>query len=128
MVNKSNAMVTTPGSITTGEGVPGVFWKGKSTISQDFLIPFHNVKQHSWRAVENTRQHRYSVGLGSANGISDVTWARIQDPRTGFPLGKDLGFISLAGNVSIAVNSILEKVETTQRLFIPTASHGTGQE
>ena len=121
-------MVAKPGSITTGEGVPGIYWKGKSVGSQDFLKPFYNVKQYSRRAIENAGQRRYLMGLRSANGILGVTWARIQDPRTELPLRKGIGFIRLAGNVSISFNSILEKVETTQRLFLPITSHGTGQE
>lgn len=67
------------------------------------------------------------MGLGSKYGISAVTWARIQDPRTGLPLGKDLGFVRLVGHVSVTVNIILEKAETTQRLIIAITCHGTRQ-
>lgn len=128
MANKSNVVVLKPGSITTRERVPGICWNGKYIGSQNFLIPFHNVKQYSWRAVENAGQHRYLMGSGSACGVLGVTWAKVQDPRTGLPLVKDLGFLRLARNVSVTVNSILEKVETTQRLFLSTTFYGTGQE
>ena len=69
MANKSNVVVIKPGSRTAREGVPGIYWNGKYIGSQDFLIPFHNVKQRSWRAVENAGQHRYLMRSGSINGV-----------------------------------------------------------